>query len=534
MNNKILMILIIIMFLTKNILSFETKEEIKNRFDFYKDIYRNSNKKMSSASDKYKGLHCKAEDYIKKGEVLIEVHKKYSICPFELFPFKFEITDAIRSIKGMEDTLGKQQKVGIYVLVFHLMYHLYGNKEYIKNYVYENKIEAYYNSFNSELKDIDKSFPKIMLGKPLFTKFHFDYLHSKLYSNENTIEIDGVYSLVLRNLSAHPHFIAMYHWLFNLNNFKHAYGIIISRAMTIRISDYNKVINNEEIGKNFDEHQKKNGLLNKKMCDIVGCPCIVLFVDLCNHYQPKYKDGRDKTPISLVTKKDFFLNLSPRDYDIDDEISYSYINEPSSYSMYMHYGFIIQYNIFNLMRLNLDLQNKILSAQKQKICNEVKCFERSETETQNFLTFKNFQVNDNLLNYGKVEGLTKEEEANSSSVIKNLILKQSLSLYNDIYSWIYYIKFVFNHFDLSRTAFLNSIKESQFYRHITLSYENNWKDTESQRQEWIEYKTFQQINDLDISYKTVILSQTIGSTRNLIKILHEDNMRIKNILINGK
>jgi len=47
------------------------------------------------------------------------------------------------------------------------------------------------------------------------------------------------------------------------------------------------------------------------------------------------------------------MSSATKEYDIGEEISYTYTNDPNNIVMFMHYGFIIPNNIFNLFELKL-------------------------------------------------------------------------------------------------------------------------------------------------------------------------------------
>jgi hypothetical protein len=374
-----------------------------------------------------------------------------------------------------------------------------------------------------------------MLGKSTMEMDHFQYMISKGLSNETGQELEVVFHGVLREIIKSEYQTVLYHWTNNLNNFKNAYGIVMSRGMTLRLNEYYTLVNLKDSQGKYTPTEVENLKLNQKICMNVGCPCIVLFVDLCNHYQPKYRDLRDKRPIILDTAKDYFLNLSPKEHDIGDEMSYTYSNDPSSLTMLMHYGFVIKDNKFNSIRSRVT-DHFVFSLEQLKICKELYCIDAAIKEPQSVPTDKLYlfygdQFNEQLLNYSKVRALKKTEYQQISPIIKKLKTKEKISFYNELASWIFYMRKVKEDVSNIKSMYNDSIKENQYYRDIVKKIERNWKDEENQRQEWSKMKHFELIAEMDLSYKKILYNHLIGSEKKVIKTLHEDITKIRSTYI---
>lgn len=513
--------------------SYETKQEIEKRSRFYKQISNYSNGKLEAAYDPKSGFYCKAVDYITRGTPLLKIPKEYAMCPHFNFPFKFEITEWIMNCKGLKETLGLEQKVSVYVLVFQILYHLYANKPSVNQYIEENNLERYKN-LNDSIEGLEDTFPKVVLGKSTLEPSHFVYLNKKGLINETGQELELVFVDVLKQINASPHVIAMYHWTQSFNKFKFAYGIVMSRSMTLRLTEYFKLIDYKEKSPKYQPHEVDNIKINQKICETVGCPCIILFIDLCNHYQPKFRDMRDRSAIILDTDKGYFINTTPKTYDIGDEVSFTYSNDSTSLAIFMHYGFTIKDNVLNFLRFKIK-DTYTLPLPNFNLCKELGCVEVSAKDpysvpSERYYSFYLNQINDQLLNLSKVRFLS-EAEAKDSKTIKNIRNKLPISFKNEIASWIYYLNKLRADIERIKPSYLESIKETQHFRNELNLVEKKWKSDEEYRLNWLKIKQYEQIAELDISYKRIGINNLIGVKKQIIKVLHEDILNIKAKLI---
>lgn len=532
------LILNIVMFISMfwSYSSFEDKESVKKRFEFYDKIREFSNNTVGLQHDSFAGLYCQAQDHINPGEITLKIPIEYGICPYFLFPFKFELSKYIGNIKGLNETIGKEQKSSVYLLTFALMYYLDADKDYVKQYIYDNNIEAYKNVDFEPFKG-ESSFPKIMLGKSTMYREHMQYLISKGFlTEEGMIELDAVHSNVLRDIIRGDHQIAMYHWTKSAERFKYAYGLVMSRGMTLRLNEYYTLVDYKGRSPKYTPAEKENLALNQKICNVVGCPCVIMFIDVCNHYQPKHRDLRDKRAIILDTTKDHYINLSPREYDIGDEISYTYSNDPNALVLLMNYGFVMKKNIFNSLRIKIT-DRYTLTTTQLKICKELYCVDPSITDPYSVPTDKNYllfgdEFNDQLLNYSKVRALrTLDVEKGNMEIIKKLKKKEKINFYNELAAWIFYMKKLKDDLNETKQLFVSSIKENQFYRNKLKIIEDNWSDEDAYRQKWGVTKHFEQISLLDLTYKSIIFNQVVHAEKKIIKTLHDDITRIKQKLV---
>lgn len=532
--------IIIILLLLTNILSYEDNEGRVKRYKFYKDIQKFSNNTMTVGVDPFNGLYCQANEFISNSQKTLKVPKDHAMCPYYIFPFKFEIVEFLNSIKGLTDTIGREQKFSVFVLVYNILYHLYANKEFLKEYIDKNNLIMYQNLEFDVIDNIENSFPKIILGKSTLEPDHFKLLNDKKLSSESSEELGYVFKSVLYRISQHPHMEAMFHWTSNFDHFRHAYGVVMSRGMTLRLNEYYTLVDNKRRQSFYKDYEKKNLEINQRICKATGCPCIVLYIDLCNHYQPKYRDLRDKRPIILDTEVGYFISAATREYDIYEEVSYTYSNDSNNLVMFLHYGFVIPDNIFNSFKLDVNEDIK-LSQQQFQLCTELKCFEGVQmTEPSKIPAMKIYTttfniLNENLINYARIRSL-KAGSFNTQNVLKSIRSNKSISFENELSSWVFYLQQLRKKWNgWNKKQFIESIKNGQIYRNRRRDIEREWRDEESQRAQWRDLRHFDLIYDLDISYKRIILNHLVGSGKKLIKTIHDDivnNFRSKYVSAN--
>lgn len=525
-----LILILLFSSLLLNTTAYEDKESIRKRVSFYKQIENYSNDLISATVDKEKGLYCKAKTFVSNNQKTLEVPMNQAICPHFLFPFKFEIVEMLNNIKNLTNTVGKEQKLSVFVLVYNILYQLYANKKFVKDYIKEKELVQYENLKIQEINNIEDSFPKIILRKSTLEYDHYRLLSMKKLANEAPDELVFIYKSVLYQVTQNDHMEAIFHWISSFDNFKHAYGIVMSRAMTLRLNEYYVLLDLKNNQFKYNEIERKNLDINQYMCKNVGCPCIILFIDLCNHYQPQFTDLRDKRPIVLDTIVGYFQNSATKNYDMGEEINFTYTNDPNNKVLFMNYGFTIPNNIFNLYKLQV-MDEVTLNQFQLKLCGELHCFDNASASDTSVIpsirqyTFKYNSFNENLINYAKVKSLKNKdlEKSSYSSLLKSIKSNAIISDNHEIASWVYYLQILRGDFISSSKASLkDSIKNGQIYRDKRRALEKEWRDEEYQRKSWRDLRHYDLIYDMDISYKRIVLVNILHSENKLIKTIHSD------------
>ena len=528
-----LIIYFVVLFLLSSFLlvnSYEDSEGLAKRFNFYQGIKTFSNNTLTVAVDSYNGLYCQAQDYINRGDKTLYVPKNHAMCPYYIFPFKFEIVDILHKIKGIDDSIGKEQKFSVFVLTYNILYQLHADKKQVSDYITKNGITEYMNLEVDTLDDIENSFPKIILGKSTLEEEHFKILAEKQLMSDATHELYYVFSNVLINVIKNKHMEAIYPWVSDFNLFRHAYGIVMSRGMTLRLNEYYVLVDLKNRQSKYTEFEKKNLEINQQICKNTGCPCIVLYIDLCNHYQPIYRDLRDKRPIILDADVDHFINASGRDYDVNEEVNYTYSNDPNNLVLFLHYGFIIPNNLFNVLRIRI-LDYETLTIEQFNLCKELGCVDStiknpSSLSNQRIIPLQYAKINDNLLNYSKIRSL--KTKFNKQSILHSIKSKKIISYENEVCAWAFYITSVKKDFEaFSARSLKDSISNSQVYRDKRREIQNEWRDEEKQRNQWRDLRHYDLIYDLDISYKRISLNHLIMANNSLIKFVNQEIMEVR-------
>jgi hypothetical protein len=149
---------IIILSILPSSKSFEDKESFKKRLNFYSKIQQYSNNTIKVESKPDTGLSCIANDYIEYGRLTLRIPKKLSLCPYYIFPFKYEIFDSLLKIPGLNQTIGVEQRFPVYLLTYYILYAVYAPKKNVHEHIIKYNLTDYYNC--TEIDDsIKDSFP---------------------------------------------------------------------------------------------------------------------------------------------------------------------------------------------------------------------------------------------------------------------------------------------------------------------------------------------------------------------------------------
>lgn len=503
---------------------FEKFEALEKRINFSKHIAQISNNKIKLVASQRNGISCLSNDLLFKGEILMKISKKFSLCSSYLFPFKFEILEILTEITDIKDRLGKDQKVTIYLLTYYLLYFMYAPKQKIRDYILQNKLKEYYNIDEIE-ESLRQNFPEIIPGAGLLDLEHYNLLSSLGYNLRYDLELKEVFEKIRKKIlqSQSDFKEIVYPWVSDYERFKWAYSMVMSRSMTIKFI-------------NSNPDKQKNNDVNKLISPpSIGAPCIIGFGDLINHYQPKYVDYRDSIYLSIDSEKDkdYFFFYSPKNLTTGKEILFSYSENPSNTMLLFNYGFIIPNNIFNFYHLKIKDESK-LNLSQLGICRELKCFDLGLNENAydqwklpdvRHYKATQTQIVRNLLNYGKVLFLDKNFDKKLVLKTLNSDYEEIISFENEVKAWIYY----FNSFkkissekedfaiSTNFTSLENSMKMCQKYRNIVMNIYLNWIDEETKKDTWKRFKIYENIYLLDISYKKIVIRQMLVSINHVIK-----------------
>lgn len=515
--------------------TFEKDDSLKRRLNFYSKIQQYSNNTMRVGQDPEKGLYCVANDYIETGSMTLRVPKKLSLCPYYIFPFKHEIIAALGKIPGLNQTLGMEQRYSVYVLAYYIMYLKAAPRNQVKEYIKKNNLVDYL-----ELTEVDESitdsFPESMLSMGSFDQEHYMLLKQLNYPIEKDQELDMVFKIVMQELSANQHFEVLFSWVSDYELFKWAYAIVMSRGMTLRLNEYYNLEQLKISDPNIPSHIRKNIEKNAFICKTVGCPCVIAFIDLCNHYQPKSIYSTDKLPIILDTKPGYFINNAVADWSPGDEIVYTYANEPSNILLMSHYGFNIKDNFFNEQKIVIE-DDYNMSPEQFNLCREIGCFDpkikslshipKSRTDAINL-----YNLNEKLLNYARVKYL--KGKLDEKTIVKKLAVDKKISHLNELSADLFYFKVMKDNLNMEGKNIENAIKEGQVIKNRLKDIEQNWDKYDEAETVWRKLKISANIFEMDLSYKKIIHKHAHVILNRILNENYNDVMKLRAKYIDSK
>jgi len=508
--------------------SFEDQEEFQKRFKFYSKIQQYSNNTIKVGNDPEAGLTCIANDYIPYAKLTLQVPKKLSICPYYIFPFKYEIISALQKVQGLNETLGTEQRFPVYLLTYYLMYLKSGLKDKINQYIKLKNMTDYY-----ELTEIDESildsFPKSVLSMGNFDPEHFQLIRQMNYQIDKDQELDAVFKVVLQDLSFSKDFEVTYPWISDFSLFKWAYSIVMSRGMTLRLNEYYNLESIKISDPNIPNHIKKNIKTNAYIGKNVGCPCIIAFIDLCNHYQPKNIYGTDKLPIVLDTKPGFFLNSAVADWNPGDEITYTYANDPNNLILMSHYGFYLKDNNYNEQKIYFE-EDYNMGVEQFNLCKEVGCFDAKIRSVNQVPKSRNenivpYTLNENLLNYARVKYLKPKFDAKNT--LKKLLVDKKVSHLNELSAYLFYYKIMKDNLDYHGKIIEADIKEGQTLKNKISELEKNWNKIDNVEALWKKFKISYNLFMMDLNFKNILVKHANVILNRILNETNNDIMKLR-------
>lgn len=513
---------------------FEDKKSLIERYNLSKQISKYSNNKIKISASQTQGISCFANDFIKHQQILISIPKNLTLCPYYLFPFKYELISYILETPGIKDMLKSKRKLSFYLLSYYLLFQLFAPKEKIKKYIIEKNMTQYYNC--EEIDDILKDyFPKDISGYLNLSDEHFKLINSLGYEFPVNDEMEIVFKYVYSKFYNSDNNSVVIPWVGNINHFRWAYSIILTRSIHIELNMY-LILNDIDFTKNVHASIKKNYNVNNKFFSR-GSICLIAFIDLINHNQPQETNtGLITRDILINTEKGYFINGASSDYNPGEEIQFTYIEEVNNLKLFRNYGFVLPNNNFNIIVVSIN-DNNMFSMSQINLCREINCYDLKIQNPENISTTKIYEarlsrLEDKILNYARVKYLDPAFDINS--VVKKLNINGKISTENEIKSLEFYF-ILFNSIMGDVNAKLeNSIKKCQKYRVMLRNIENYWLYLQNEDSKIIEHnriKGFANIYLLDVSYKKIIIKHRLGSIDRLILNIKSDLDNIKSKFI---
>lgn len=520
------LICFLVIFLT---FCYEDKHSLMTRYNLSKQIFKYSSNKIKLSVSQTDGISCFANDFINYQQSLITIPKNLTLCAYYLFPFKYEILAYILESPGVKD-ITKSDKLSMYLLSYYLLYYMNAKKEEVKKYLIEKKMTQYYNC--DEIDDFLKNyFPKEISGHLYFSDEHFRLLKSLGYDFLPYEEIENIFKHIYSKFYISEHKNIVIPWISNLNHLKWAYSIILTRSFNIQLDLY-LILNDIDITKKIFPSVKKNLDVNNKFFS-KGSLCLIPFIDLINHYQPRETNkGKISRQIFINTEKNNFIYGSSSDYIPSQELQHTYVDEVNNVKLLRNYGFVFYNNNFNNLQITIN-DNSDFNISQIKLCKELNCADLKIQDSNNLSKTKIYKVrlaslDEKLLNFSRVKFLNNNFDV--STVLKNIYTTGIISKENEIKAMTYYFNLFYHLINNFTSLFENLVSKCHKYRIMLRNILKYWihsTNEEIKKEEYNRIKSFENIYILDISYKKIVIKQMLGSINQLILNIKDDINHIK-------
>jgi hypothetical protein len=484
-----------------------TNYAFANRHDYYKKITSFSNNTVTAGKDSSGDLGCFALDYISKDDSILKIPKQFSLCSYDLFPFKYELVSFLLDFPGMRETVGSEQKLSTYLLTYHLLYFLNAPKEELRNYIKNQDLKSY-----NVTKEVDESlrdsFEKNEIND--FDNENLELLKSMGHVYNVEMDIKNVFQYMTSRIKTSKHVDMLITFTNNYEKFKSAFFMVANRGYNIKLEDYRKL--DEELSS-----KKKNTEVNKILASSGGL-CIISFFDLCKHYQPKYEDMRDKRNLVVTASNGNFEISVDKNYLPGQEISYTYLIDSSNLFLLYKYGFVVHPNIFNLFKVKIE-EEKPLSIFKFGLCRELGCVDSNVKDPLKVPKVKEInlryaKIDESLLNLGRIKHLD-EKNNDAKLILKSIFNKQKISYNNEASAWMFYYSKL--HSNSMSSYLIQLLEENQIQR-------NKKYTTEEEK---ISFQRREAIYRMDLSYKIIVDRNLKASLNNLITLAQSELENLK-------
>jgi len=505
--------------------SLDSPKEFDIRNRFFSKIQKISNNKLKSDYDQDKGFFCRANDFIKEKEQIMEIPKSMTISPLYLFPFKFEIIQILQEIDIIKNSSNIAHKILYYLFTIEMIILKYSPIKTLKKYIRRHELTDYYDFFEHD-PQLFEAFPRSVNSLRYFFPDSTFILSKMNLGFEELKELAIVYDKFNSFGKQYDFIDAIFVPISNFERFKETYALIMSRGVTITLENFYILEGYNENNPNLSDVIKKNNYANRLIASN-GAPTMVPYFDLCNHKQPESFKEKNSNFLKLDFKKGKFIGLSGNNWRPGDEYTVNYSTNPSTYVLALNYGFILKKNIFDktdikvkdLLPLNMDQIN---------LCKEVGCFPAEantpshEFDIRNELINYN-QLNENLLNYGRIR--TLRENFNSKKISQKLKKNRFISNLNELASNIFYFNVINENLNNEKDNLLEifnrgsnvkeMIKNSKFNLNIFV-----------QRKNYDELKSREIVYDTAFAIKNILI---VHSNKILDTIIQRSNSNVQNI-----
>jgi len=270
----------------------------------------------------------------------------------------------------------------------------------------------------------------------------------------------------------------------------------------------------------------RNYELNKHYLSDLSIPAFTPILDILNHYQHK-TDFIDLKHLKFDCVSNYLLYKAPSNYNENEEVSFSYIKNPSSFYLLQNYGFFIPKNMFNFKLISVESKRDKVNFSNllKQIKNCKKRVFESQTNLQNSLHFnlKITNLDECLIIYARIINLNNNFP--DKEILNDLEHNKRISIENEITSWMFYYKSLTKETS-KKMSLKKSISKTQKYRSLCNKLEKKSLEMESNKL-WIKNKKFEYIYTLHYTTEQVSVRHQRGSLNNLIVNLNTDLLRLR-------
>jgi hypothetical protein len=153
-----------------------------------------------------KGIYCKANKDIANKEFVFKIPKEFIFCFFDMFPFKFELKEAVHDYFiqkfGGKQNNETQTRTTTYLFTYGLMYLNYDNKEIVKDELSRLNLGHYIIEQNPHVKEYFETLPTTLYTLHSYTDDEFKLLKILGFQiDEGETELESVFKHVQKHIA---------------------------------------------------------------------------------------------------------------------------------------------------------------------------------------------------------------------------------------------------------------------------------------------------------------------------------------------
>jgi hypothetical protein len=437
----------------------DTREMALKRLQFgQNNTERVSRGKVNFEFTDSNGVYCKANSNLYEKEFAFKIPKEFIICSFDIFPFKFELQEAIMGFlkkKYLNANSDTKTRGPMYLFAFHMMFIKYENKSLVFDYLKMNNMEYYMVNYTKDIMSYVDSLPTSTYTTHMYSEVDRRFIQSIGFAFDKGDETNEIYEYVIdyinqNNLPKMKKVLLPF--ISNLDLFRYSTSIITSRAYKSLLQEYQSLFN-------FTMESTPKGKKHKKLIlemnpDGAGT-CLVPFVDLCNHKSSDSRYGKDKIDFMILFKQNEVKLSFGKKFKEGEEYVYSYAPSSPNEKLLFSYGFYVENNPQSIAGTFVPILKKFFPKAKHDLCLKIKCIDNPFTsfyddDSRNHANiqfyFNQYEISNNVLNLIRLYVLPSDK-FQPQPLYKRLSKKKWISYENEVLALTYYRGCLVFHFE---------------------------------------------------------------------------------------